>query len=116
MTNKNYASDIALYIVRQEDGDFAVAPFDNIYKQQRGIRVFSKEEDLKLRTYLSRLSKIRHAHLEIYDGVLPEYKCLFGDRKVNRPLAGEFISLVKGLAKKVLVKEVEVERVEALLT
>ncbi|MBS3083379.1 hypothetical protein J4423_01095 [Candidatus Pacearchaeota archaeon] len=108
MTNKNYASDIALYIVRQEDGDFAVAPFDNIYKQQRGIRVFSKEEDLKLRTYLSRLSKIRHAHIEIYDGVLPEHRCLFGDKKITRIPAGEFLPIVKGLEKKCTDGRVEV--------
>ena len=113
MSDKYYTSDIALYVVKQEGGDFAVAPFDNLNKQQRGIKVFSKEEDL--RTYLSKLSKIRYARIEIYDGVLPEYKCLFGNKKITRIPAGEFLPIVKGLARKMLVEEVEVERVEVVL-
>ena len=90
-----YTHHMKVYVGRQKNGEFKVAYFD---EQQISQLSFSGTESLK--SYLARVSEIRNAHIEIYDGAPNKSKYLFKDEDVDRIPVGEFLPIVKGLDKK----------------
>ena len=98
-----YSHHMKLYVGRRKDGNFRVACFD---EDQTSQLSFSEAETLK--AYLSRISKIRGAYIEIYDGAPGKSKYLFKDEDVDRIPIGEFLPMVKGLEKKCPDQRVEV--------